>query len=287
MGRSPTGSRILVVLLVAAALSAACALDRGRGRGTPTVAIPAVLPTAAPTRPVESTQPLQRVHDGDAATPYVRSEWTAAEPDCPDTRTAVLIATATGPVVLEDCRVLIGRWTDPWTGDTLTDPGTVDVDHHVPLRNAHASGGAAWSREDKRAFARDRKNLRPVAATVNRSKGGRGPEAWKPPLRDVWCAYAEDWVAVKGRYRLRIAQAEREALDGMLATCVASPTATPRFPMPTATYDPQGRDRNCGAFRTWDEARAFFESAGGPERDPHRLDGDGDGVPCESLPGAP
>ncbi len=51
----------------------------------------------------------------------------------------------------------------------------------------------------------------------------------------------------------------------------------------TGRYDPAGSDRDCGNFRTWREANDFFVAAGGPTRDPHRLDGDGDGVPCESL----
>jgi len=40
-------------------------------------------------------------------------------------------------------------------------------------------------------------------------------------------------------------------------------------------------DRDCGDFATQQEAQAFYEAAGGPERDPHRLDGDGDGIACE------
>lgn len=49
-------------------------------------------------------------------------------------------------------------------------------------------------------------------------------------------------------------------------------------------YDPFGPDRDCSDFRTQAEAQAFFEAAGGPGKDPHRLDSDGDGVACESLP---
>ena len=45
-----------------------------------------------------------------------------------------------------------------------------------------------------------------------------------------------------------------------------------------------GPDRDCSDFDTQAEAQAFFEQAGGPARDPHRLDGDGDGKACESLP---
>ena len=51
-------------------------------------------------------------------------------------------------------------------------------------------------------------------------------------------------------------------------------------------YDQQGPDRDCGDFSTWQEAQAFYEAAGGPASDPHCLDGDKDGIPCESLPGA-
>lgn len=48
-----------------------------------------------------------------------------------------------------------------------------------------------------------------------------------------------------------------------------------------------GGDADCDDFDTWEEANAFFLNAGGPGSDPHRLDGDNNGIPCESLPGAP
>lgn len=48
------------------------------------------------------------------------------------------------------------------------------------------------------------------------------------------------------------------------------------------TYDPSGPDRACVGFATQAEAQAFYEAAGGPEQDPHRLDGEGDGIVCES-----
>ncbi len=53
---------------------------------------------------------------------------------------------------------------------------------------------------------------------------------------------------------------------------------------PTPRYSPDGPDRDCGDFDTHEEAQAFFLAAGGPGRDPHRLDGDNDGSACESLP---
>lgn len=49
-------------------------------------------------------------------------------------------------------------------------------------------------------------------------------------------------------------------------------------------YDPNGPDRDCGDFDTHDQAQNFFIAAGGPQEDPHRLDREGDGLACESLP---
>ena len=99
-------------------------------------------------------------------------------------------------------------------------------------------------------------------------------------------------------------------LEGMLDTCSAEvvveegeapPTTEPVIPTATAIptspvgrrteeplrYDPNGPDRNCGDFDTWAEAQDFYEAAGGPETDGHRLDRDQNGIACESLPGAP
>lgn len=49
-------------------------------------------------------------------------------------------------------------------------------------------------------------------------------------------------------------------------------------------YDPKGPDRDCSDFDSRKEAQAFYEAAGGPVKDPHRLDPDRDGIACESLP---
>lgn len=50
-------------------------------------------------------------------------------------------------------------------------------------------------------------------------------------------------------------------------------------------FNPDGSDRDCSDFTTQEEAQAFYEAAGGPDIDPHRLDGnDDDGLVCESLP---
>ena len=63
----------------------------------------------------------------------------------------------------------------------------------------------------------------------------------------------------------------------------ASPPSSEVSSPPTPlAYDPAGLDRDCGDFSSQAEAQAFFEAAG--PGDPHRLDGNDDGVACESLP---
>lgn len=49
----------------------------------------------------------------------------------------------------------------------------------------------------------------------------------------------------------------------------------------SATSGGVSLDRDCADFTTWREAQAFFEQAG--PGDPHRLDGDRDGIACERL----
>lgn len=44
------------------------------------------------------------------------------------------------------------------------------------------------------------------------------------------------------------------------------------------------QDKDCSDFSSQKEAQTFFIAQGGPGEDPHRLDGNGDGVACESLP---
>lgn len=115
------------------------------------------------------------------------------------------------------------------------------------------------------------------------------------------------------KYQQRFIAAEREAKAanrGLWAACgrfgapvpTSTPTRTRALSNPTpiapsgslggvtpgATgglrYDPAGPDRNCTDFATQEEAQQFFIAAGGPQKDPHRLDADHDGIACESLP---
>jgi hypothetical protein len=256
---------------------------------------------------------------------YDRGEWrhwTDEDSDCQNARQEVLIAESTVAVTFQtsdECRVATGRWQGPYTGEVATDPGKLDIDHLVPLENAHRSGAWAWDRKRKREFANHigyDNHLLATNSSANRSKGSKGPERWRPPLESYWCVYAIDWIAVKNDWGLTVTEAEFGALRQMLATCpmpallqrsgeapqpaaatpvpaatgTPAPTAAVETPAPRPTvppglkYDPFGPDRNCGDFDTYEEALEFYLAAGGPAQDPHNLDSNGDGKPCESLP---
>ncbi|MDA0232039.1 MAG: excalibur calcium-binding domain-containing protein [Chloroflexi bacterium] len=263
---------------------------------------------------------------------YDRSDWSHwrdADGDCQDARQEVLIAESLVPVTFEpgnQCRVESGTWFGAYIGATFTDPSDLDIDHFVPLGNAHRSGGWAWTSDRKTQYANHLSHdghLIAVSASANRSKGDRGPEEWKPSNTTYWCEYAVTWAEVKSNWGLTVTQAEFDALVSMSASCdvpvqwitagapqvqatstptpaptptqtsAVAPTATsPPVPAPTAT--PTAQPSPAPTVFVDKNCSDFstwseaqaFFEAAGPG-DPHGLDGNNDGVACASLPGAP
>ncbi|MBJ30233.1 MAG: hypothetical protein CL466_02285 [Acidimicrobiaceae bacterium] len=245
--------------------------------------------------------------------------WSDADRDCLNTRHEVLMTEEirSSPFLRADgCLVTGGRWFAAFTGTFVDDPRSLDVDHFVPLANAHRSGGWAWDRATKKRYANDLddpRHLIAVTSSANRSKGDKGPEAWRPPDESYWCDYADTWMDVKVRWGLTVTSAELSALRDMLGECDGDPGA---FVPPDAPIEPgdpidlgvpgdlgpslgdgseagdgtppnPGDARNCGDFQTYAEAKAWFDAYVEAYGDVARLDRDGDGEPCESLPGGP
>ena len=146
--------------------------------------------------------------------------WREPDGSC-DVRDAALIRDGQGVRIDADCSVTAGTWLDPYTGKALPDPSVIDIDHVVPLANAWRSGAgsAAWSTADREAYANDPEVLLSTDAGANRTKGDKGPEAWKPPNRDYWCEYSRRWIWIKSDWRLSVNPAEKTALRQMRATC--------------------------------------------------------------------
>ena len=227
---------------------------------------------------------------------YKRAQWKHwidEDGDCQDTRQEVLIAESLQPVTFSNrCRVATGLWLDEYTGTTTTKPSEFDIDHFVPLENAHISGGWAWTTEQKKAYANDLihpEHLIAVLASANRSKSSHSPDEWKPPHKEYWCEYAVSWISVKNRWSLTVTMRERDTLGSMLDTCpVDGPpqTGTPSLEAGTAAHPalpstPQPSSEvyyvNCAAARAAGAAPIRRGQPGYRAA----LDGDRDGVACE------
>lgn len=141
--------------------------------------------------------------------------WIDADSDCLDTRHEILRALATGPVTmsLDGCRVIRGRWNDPYTGRIHREARRLDIDHLVPLAWAHARGGHRWSAQKRRRFANDPVNLFAVQASVNRSKGAAGPLDWLPPDPAYHCSYVTRFQRVVRLYGIEYEADEGPAYD--------------------------------------------------------------------------
>ncbi len=157
--------------------------------------------------------------------PYDRraqyGDWTDADGDCMNTRHEVLAAESlVVPTLSADgCKVKVGLWYDPYTGLTFTNPKRLDLDHLVPLAEAHRSGADAWDNARRRAYGNDLANpghLIAVQARANRSKGAKDPAAWLPPNTAYHCAYVRAWVGVKHKWALSIDPAEQAAIATVL-----------------------------------------------------------------------
>ena len=132
---------------------------------------------------------------------YDRSDykhWIDTDSDCQDTRVEVLISENAGTIAYSDadaCKVVSGSWFDPFTNSTFTEASSLDVDHMVPLKEAHESGAYLWSQEKKQEYANDLSSdtsLIAVSSSANRSKGSRDPAEWLPANASYQNTYASN-----------------------------------------------------------------------------------------------
>ncbi len=155
--------------------------------------------------------------------PYERGEykhWLDIDRDCQNTRAETLELHSIKPVryaTERGCRVVSGFWIDIYSGKTLYDAAGIDIDHIIPLGWAHSHGASHWSKREKAVFANDPENLVPVSARLNRQKGKKGPDEWRPPSN--LCGYSTRWIHLMRKYELRMTIAEFEALSEMKAHC--------------------------------------------------------------------
>ena len=264
--------------------------------------VPTSTTTPAASTPTATTTLIITVAEVPAGIPeYDRGQWkhwVDEDGDCQDARQEVLVEESLITVTYEtdrQCRVESGRWWAPYLEHHLGNPRHIDVDHTVPLRNAHLSGAWAWSSEEKEDYANyldDPAHLVAISSRHNRGKGARGPEEWAPPDNMLWCDYATDWAEIKQRWDLTMTPVESEIVMDMLETCEDPPkyevevlTGTMVVP---GTHKPVTETTvyaSCEEAAEAGEERVQGSRGGGrgfpAEMVPSARDGDGDGVVCE------
>jgi len=170
--------------------------------------------------------------------------WTDKDDDCLSTRNEVLLRDSKVETHIErvidgsgrrkECRAQTGQWYDPYTYNDEVDlvdgernqpfdqDEELDVDHVVPLKNAHFSGGWAWPAWKKEEYANhleDKTHLLAVSASENRKKGALGPEDYMPPSRKFKCEYVKVWTRIKAKWGLAMTAREKEAIKKTLREC--------------------------------------------------------------------
>lgn len=174
-----------------------------------------------------SSLPRSESHSGQRSS-YSRKawpHWSDVDGDCQDTRQEVLIAESEIPVrfrTRKRCKVKSGRWRCPYTGRVFTDPRKLDVDHLVPLAEAHRSGGHAWEQARRKRYANaldEPDHLVAVERGSNRSKADKGPDAWMPEVEGYRCEYLQAWVGIKQRWELGMDPREQDYVTQAQQAC--------------------------------------------------------------------
>ena len=159
-----------------------------------------------------------------------------------------------GAGVCPDATVWAGVLQDPYTGRRITftrgqeTSATVQIDHVVPLNYLYAHGAWQWDERTRLLVANDPLNLVAVEGEANQAKGACGPAScpvgstetgsWRPSGPGGWwpantsyrCTYARRFVSVAAAYRLGLPQADKEALNTTLNSCLAGGDGTDSLP---------------------------------------------------------
>ncbi len=140
--------------------------------------------------------------------------WVDSDHNCLNTRSEILKLRSRGTVSFnkKGCTVISGVWDDYYYPEVHTNAKKVDIDHLIPLKNAHQTGGSAWNKIEREVFANDPENLVITNLTYNRKKGAKGIDGWLPVHKNYACKYIKDWAKLKKKYSLQMTAKEQQTL---------------------------------------------------------------------------
>ena len=113
--------------------------------------------------------------------------WKSVPGTCYNVRAQVLKDESEVPVTFSGtsrpCRVIAGRWYGAYTDQIYTNVGDLQIDHVVPLKEAHQSGASRWDWDRRVAYANyldNEDHLIAVHGPTNGSKGFQALAEWLP-----------------------------------------------------------------------------------------------------------
>jgi len=204
-----------------------------------------------------------------------------------------------------DCLVLTGVLHDPYSAKSVpftrtADAAAVQIDHVVALSNAWQTGAQRLSAQRRQDLANDPANLQATTRAMNSQKGDGDAATWLPADKSYRCSYVSRQIVVKALYGLWVTPAERAAMVRVLTGCGAtapkpvpttpavrsSPATTPVRPVvpsvPTTPTTPAGDVYFAKCADAWAAGAApLYRGQPGYRSG---LDGDKDGIACESPP---
>ena len=125
----------------------------------------------------------------------------------------------------EDCVILSGVLTDPYSGEIINfirgvaTSSEIQIDHVVALSNAWQTGAFKLTLAQRTTFANDPSNLLAVKGKLNSQKGDGDAATWLPPRKSYRCEYVTKQVMVKAKYGLWLTAPEKAAILKILKTC--------------------------------------------------------------------
>ena len=190
----------------------------------------------------------------------------------------------------------IGKLYGPYTGQCFATARETDIEHIVPLSEAHDSGLCSASAATKTRFARDVLNLTLASSRVNRyEKGARDAAEWQPQRNACW--FANRTLEVRRKYGLSIDRREAVAIESTLSGCASTEMVVAECRIPEVSRNTGERllprQNGSDALARWDdngngqitcaEARRHGIAPVPRGHPAYRFmrDGDGDGVVCE------
>lgn len=152
----------------------------------------------------------ENIYKTDFGKEYNREDWgnwIDEDKDGLNTRDEVLVEESLIKPVISNNKVVYGKWFDKYTGKYFTNPRDLDIDHLVPLKNAHISGASNWSKRKKNRYYNYLKydnHLIAVSKSANRNKSDKSPVEWLPPNEEYQCEYVREWYKIKTDWGLTV-----------------------------------------------------------------------------------